>query len=66
MSQMSCHFCNLSGSFWNKEGSLCVLIGMYKMQSSAKSHTLVDRLSDRSFVRVSIISTRFAVPPTLR
>ena len=34
ISQVSCHFCNLSRSFCGKEESFCVLIGVYKMQSS--------------------------------
>ena len=50
ISQVSCHFCNLCRSFCSKEVSFCVLIDLYKMQSSAKSRTLVDRLSGRSFM----------------
>ena len=36
--------------FCSNEESYCVLIGVHKMQSSAKSRTVVDRLSGRSFM----------------
>ena len=38
---MSCHLCNLSRSFCSKEESFCVLIGVYKMQSSAKGNQVL-------------------------
>ena len=37
ISHLSCHFCNLIRPFWSKEESFCVLIGVYKIQSSAKT-----------------------------